>query len=145
MAPAHSNNRSRNGRLPMYLTAVLIIAMIATGILIPAARAFFGNAWDVLSSGNQDPIYEWVGTFGAYGPLIIIASMIVQMFLLVIPTVLLMVVAILAYGPVWGSLIALIAGGCCLHRRVCPGTLSGKERPLAAYRRRNGQNTRIIH
>jgi uncharacterized membrane protein YdjX (TVP38/TMEM64 family) len=35
--------------------------------------------------------------------------MVIQMFLLVIPTTLIMIVAILAYGPVWGSVISFIA------------------------------------
>ena len=35
--------------------------------------------------------------------------MVVQMFLLFIPSLLLMLVAIFAYGLVWGSLLALLA------------------------------------
>ena len=35
--------------------------------------------------------------------------MIVQMFLLVIPTIVLMLVSILAYGPIWGGVIILAA------------------------------------
>lgn len=144
MAPPQINNGSKNGRLPLYLTAGLIITVIAAGILIPAARAFFANAWDVLSSGDQDRIHQWVGTFGAYGPFVIIAAMVVQMFLLIIPTVLLMLVAILAYGPVWGSAIALTAvavastAAYALGRYLEKNTLSrligeGTGKKLSAY------------
>ncbi len=47
--------------------------------------------------------------FGCMGPLIIILAMVFQMFLIVIPTLILMFVSILAYGPVWGCLIIFAA------------------------------------
>lgn len=109
MTPSRKNPGGIKGRVPIYLSAALILAVIAILILSPAAQAFLGNAWEVLSSGDQDRIRGWVAGFGPYGPLAIIAAMIVQMFLVVVPTVLLMLVAILAYGPVWGSLLALLA------------------------------------
>jgi len=109
MAPSRRNSGGRKGRVPLYLSAMFILAVIAITILSPAAQNFFGDAWEVLSSGDQNRIRGWVTDFGPYGPLVIIAAMIVQMFLLVIPSVLLMLVAILAYGPVWGSLLALLA------------------------------------
>jgi len=41
------------------------------------------------------------------GPIVLILAMIARIFLLVVPTILLMVGWILVYGPVWGSLIVL--------------------------------------
>ena len=67
------------------------------------------TAWDVLTSDDEKRITQWVDGFGWFGPLVLILAMILQMFLLIIPTILLMVVAILAYGPIWGSLIILAA------------------------------------
>jgi uncharacterized membrane protein YdjX (TVP38/TMEM64 family) len=43
------------------------------------------------------------------GPTILILAMVAQMFLIVIPSVALMVVSILAYGPIFGSLIIFAA------------------------------------
>ena len=39
----------------------------------------------------------------------IVVAMVVQMFLIVIPSVVLMVVSTLAYGPLWGSLLSCLA------------------------------------
>lgn len=47
----------------------------------------------------------WVSGFGSFGPVLLVFAMIVQTFLWVVPSVLLMVVSILAYGSVWGSFI----------------------------------------
>ena len=61
----------------------------------------------MLTSDDEQRITQWVAQFGAGGPLLIILAMIAQMFLFVIPSVLVMIVTILAYGPVWGSALAL--------------------------------------
>ena len=47
-------------------------------------------------------------TFGVFGPVIIIVGMMVQMFLFVVPNVLLMMIAIVSYGPVWGGIISFV-------------------------------------
>lgn len=67
------------------------------------------EAWSTLSSGDENRIERWVSQFGWVGPLVIVMAMILQMFLLIIPTIALMVVAILAYGPILGSLIVFAA------------------------------------
>jgi uncharacterized membrane protein YdjX (TVP38/TMEM64 family) len=61
----------------------------------------------VLSSGEQERISAWMHQFGFWGPIVLVVAMVVQMFLFVINVVLLILVAILAYGPWWGSLLAL--------------------------------------
>lgn len=103
------NGNSREGKLPLYFSLGLLACLGITLLLVPDAGTFFKEAWEILTSGDKDRIKTWVSGFGPYGPLVLIGAMIAQMFLLVIPTILLMVVAILAYGPVWGSLICLAA------------------------------------
>ncbi len=91
----------------------LIISLGLAGVLVgcyfiwPAFQNGINEAYKVLTSDDQDRIQEWVSQFGFWGPLVIIAIMIAQMFLFVIPSILVMVVTVLAYGPFWGSTLAI--------------------------------------
>jgi len=101
-----SNGKSK---LPLFAGLILIGALIGSYFLFPSVEQFFNQAWSVLTSDDQQRIKQWVDGFGWIGPLILILAMILQMFMIVIPTIVLMVVAILAYGPVWGSVLVLVA------------------------------------
>ncbi|WP_179022211.1 TVP38/TMEM64 family protein [Winogradskyella forsetii] len=104
----NGENISKN-KWPLYVSLIIIVGIIASYFMIPDVQQFLDNAWDVLTSDDEQRIKAWVDGFGWFGPIIIILAMVLQMFLIIIPTVLLMVVSILAYGPVWGSLIIVIA------------------------------------
>ncbi|WP_232778366.1 TVP38/TMEM64 family protein [Salegentibacter sediminis] len=95
--------------MPLYISAGIISAVLLGYFFIPGVREFLQEAWAVLTSDDNARIKAWVSDFGWFGPLVLVIAMIVQMFLLVIPSIALMVVSILAYGPVWGSLIILAA------------------------------------
>ncbi|EMR03873.1 TVP38/TMEM64 family protein [Cesiribacter andamanensis] len=97
---------------PLYISLGLVAALVGSYFLVPGVQEFFKEAWEVLTSDNEARIQAWVGQFGWLGPLVIIIAMVLQMFLLVIPTPLLMVVSVLAFGPVWGTLIILAAVFC---------------------------------
>lgn len=99
----------KQSKAPLYISGGIIALLILTYFFVPSVSAFMEEGWNVLTSGDEQRTRVWVAQFGLWGPVIIIAAMILQMFLLVIPTPVLMVVAILAYGPVWGSLILLVA------------------------------------
>ena len=99
----------RKSKAPLIVSGIIIAALIAAYFFIPGVREFFSNAWEVLTSNNEERITEWVSQFGWLGPTILILAMVAQMFLIVIPSVALMVVSILAYGPVFGSLIIFAA------------------------------------
>lgn len=91
------------------LTGLLAISLVLAWWLSPEVRHFLQEAWTVWSSGEQERIRDWVDGLGWYGPLAVVLLMVVQMFLLVIPSWLLMIIAVKAYGAVWGSLLAIIA------------------------------------
>ena len=101
--------KTSQSHLPVYLSIALVVGLVASYLMVPSIQEFMDTAWDVLTSDDEQRISEWVDGFGWLGPVVLIAAMIVQMFLLVIPTILLMVVAILAYGPILGSVIILAA------------------------------------
>ncbi len=89
----------------MIISLAIILLLVVSYFVFPSVKGFFSEAWQVLSSGDREKTKNWVEQFGAWGPVVLIISMIAQMFLIVIPSVMLMVVSILAYGPIWGSLI----------------------------------------
>ncbi len=91
------------------ISGSVILSLALSYFLIPDVQAFLTNAYDVLTSDNKQRIKKWVSGFGLWGPLVIIGAMIIQMFLIVVPSPLLMIVSTLAYGPWWGSLISLVA------------------------------------
>ncbi len=95
--------------LPEILSTMLVVGLVLSYFFIPEAKDFFNEAWTVLTSDDEQRIKNWVSGFGWAGPLVLIAAMIVQMFLVVIPSIVLMVVCILAYGPVWGSLLVFVS------------------------------------
>lgn len=103
----NQKNKERQSRLPLYFSMALVGSACLCYFLIPDFQSFLTEAWRVLTSGDAQKIEEWVADFGSWGPIVLVIAMVVQMFLLVIPTIALMVVSVLAYGPVWGSIIIM--------------------------------------
>lgn len=103
------DDNTRKSPAPLYVSLAIVLCLVLSYFFIPGVSEFMREAWDALTSNDQGRIRSWVGGYGALGPIILIAAMIVQMFLLVIPTIVLMVVSIMAYGPVWGSIIIVAA------------------------------------
>lgn len=99
----------KQSKWPLIITGILIAALIVSYFIFPGFQQEVNNGWDVLTSGDEQRISEWVSQFGFWGPFFIILAMVAQMFLLVINAVALMLVAIIAYGAFWGSIIAIAA------------------------------------
>ncbi|MDX1752082.1 MAG: TVP38/TMEM64 family protein [Salinimicrobium sediminis] len=99
----------KKSKAPLYISLAIIAAVILSYFFIPEVKDFLSEAWSVLTSGDEQRTRAWVAQFGWFGPLIIILTMILQMFLIVIPTPLLMVVTVLAYGPWIGAIILFLA------------------------------------
>lgn len=94
---------------PLYISLVIIAALVLSYFFVPQVQEFLNEGWSALSSGDEQRTHSWVSQFGWFGPLVIIITMILQMFLIVIPTPLLMVVTVLAYGPWIGAAILFAA------------------------------------
>ncbi|TGE24039.1 TVP38/TMEM64 family protein [Hymenobacter aquaticus] len=104
--PASASRRTAS-RLPLYLAGGLLLVLVACYFLWPAFQTTVKEAFAVLKSGEQEKVSAWITQFGYWGPVVIVAAMVLQMFLVVVNVVLLILVAILAYGPWWGSGLAL--------------------------------------
>lgn len=90
-------------------SGLLITILVGSYFVIPSYQAFLNEAFTILTSDNNARISRWVKQFGFWGPLLIISATVAQMFLLVINIVLLVLVSILAYGPIWGSLLGIVS------------------------------------
>ena len=99
----------KKGYLPLYASLFLIFVGVLLYFTVPSVEQFFTEAWVVLTSNDEAKIKKWVSDFGWLGPLVLVLAMVAQMFLIIIPSVALMVVSVLAYGPFWGSLIILVS------------------------------------
>jgi uncharacterized membrane protein YdjX (TVP38/TMEM64 family) len=109
---SNENSSVKKSKAPLIVSGAIVIILVGGYFFIPGMGEFFDQAWEVLTSNDEQRIEEWVSNFGWLGPVVLILAMIVQMFLLVIPSVALMIVSILAYGPVGGGLIVFAAIFC---------------------------------
>ncbi len=109
MSNNDTDSSKSKGRLPLYVSTALVATLVVCYFTIPSVEQFFTEAWNVLTSNDEKRIERWVSGFGWLGPVVLVLAMVVQMFLIVIPSVALMVVSVLAYGPIWGSLIILLS------------------------------------
>lgn len=96
-------------QIPLIISAGIVTALILSYFFIPEVKEAFRETWTILTSNDRDKIEEWVRQFGWWGPVVIILVMILQTFLLFLPTIAFIVVIVLTYGPLWGSLLALIS------------------------------------
>lgn len=102
----------KQSKLPLYFSILLVVGLVLLYFFVPSVNDFANEGWEVLSSGDEKRVSQWVEQFSWWGPLIIVLAMIAQMFLLVVPTPLLMVVSVVAYGPWKGGAIVLLAIFC---------------------------------
>jgi uncharacterized membrane protein YdjX (TVP38/TMEM64 family) len=103
-----SSTKQSTNRLPLYVSAGVVAVLVGCYFLWPAFQSAVREAFTILTSGERPRIAQWVQQFGPWGPVWLVLAFIIQMFLVVINVVLLILVAILAYGPWWGSLVALV-------------------------------------
>lgn len=92
----------------MYVTGATIVLLGILYFLFPDMRILFDEGWNALLSGDKRQMTIWVNSLGWLGPLMLIFTMVAQMFLVLIPSIGLIVVSILAYGPIYGSIIAFV-------------------------------------
>lgn len=93
--------------LPILLA--LLLAGVLTGIFtFPGFKERVDGIYALLSSGNQQAIQAWVAGLGWLGPLSIIGLMIAQTLVSVVPMSLVMLVSVLAFGPVLGGLLGWV-------------------------------------
>jgi len=128
MSKEESTKKKSKSKWPVYLSLMIVVLLVVGYFTIPSIQSFFNEAWQVLTSGNRKEVESWVAQFGAWGPVVLIIAMIAQMFMIIVPSVMLMVTSILAYGAVWGSLIVLFAVFIASSVGYAIGKLLGRDR-----------------
>ncbi len=94
---------------PLIISGFIIAAAVLSFFIIPEVNRFLKEAYNILTSENEERISAWVENLGIWGPLFVISAMTLQMFFLVIPSPLLILISVLAFGPGWGSILAILA------------------------------------
>lgn len=94
-------------KAPLIISIGMLAALVGCYFLFPSFQQGINEAYRIVTSEDPVRIRNWVDRFGLLGPILLIVVMVVQMFLFVIPNVLVMMVAITCYGPVWGSIISI--------------------------------------
>jgi len=99
----------KKSKVPLLVSGTIIVALMLSYFSIDPVNEFMREAYGVLTSENEQRISNWVHQLGFWGPLFIVAAMVVQIFLIVVPSPLLMIISVLAYGPFLGAIIAIVA------------------------------------
>ncbi len=99
--------KAKTGKLSLIISLSLVAILLVSYFLFGGFQTKVNEAYHVLTSGDEKLIHEWVSQFGIFGPIVIILALVLQMFLFFVPNVLLIIIAILSYGPFWGSIISL--------------------------------------
>lgn len=103
--------KKRRKNWSLIVSALVIGGLVIAYFVEPEFREFVQEIWRIMRSGDRRAISEWFRELGYWGPVMIILTMVAQMFLVVIPSWGLMIVSVIAYGPVWGALLAICAVG----------------------------------
>lgn len=89
------------------LSGFIIVGLVTLYFVHPPFQEEVDRAWDILLSEDQERVRRYVKQFGVWGPVAIIVFTVLQMFLIVFPSLIPIIVAVLAYGFWWGILISL--------------------------------------
>jgi len=90
----------------LLLTGLLIIGFVVAYFISDSFQTSIQDFWQVMWSGDQEKMSNEVESFGIWGAVIIILLIILQMFLVVFPSWLPMIVAALVYGTIPSILIS---------------------------------------
>lgn len=94
------------GKLPLIISIGMLVAAGILYAIVPEFRQGVQEAYAVLTSEDQERTRAWVSHFGVWGPVVILIAMVLQMFFFIVPNILLILICIVSYGPVWGGLLA---------------------------------------
>lgn len=91
-----------------YLSGFILLCLVLAYFLHEPFQSFIDQTFDVIMSDDRGRTREYFKQFGMWGPLAIILIIILQMFLIVFPSWLPIIIAVMAYGFWLGVLISLL-------------------------------------
>lgn len=95
-----------------WISIFLLVGLVASYFIFPAFKEGINEAYQILTSDDENRIKNWVQKFGAWGPIVLICATAFQMFMLIVPNLLLFAISIICYGPIWGGLICFVGVFC---------------------------------
>ena len=102
---ARSGERREQSKLTWLVPLGLLAFFGLLYLIWPGFRDFIDTAVSISLSGDRQRLEDWVDGFGAWGPVVILLLMIMQTVIAFIPSVIIMVVTVLAFGPFWGGVL----------------------------------------
>ena len=99
---------------------MLVGAVVASALafaLVPPVQAEFRQATEVVGSGDQARIGDYLRAYGAWGPVISLALMVGQAIVAPIPGSLVVFANGIAFGTFWGTVLSVV--GQTLAAMVC--------------------------
>lgn len=100
--------KSKSVSLPFYLSMLFLVVLALLYFFHPGFHAEIHKGFEVFTNDVEGDESKWVNSFGYWGPVIVIVGFLLQMFLIFIPSILLIIASIVAFGAWEGSLVALI-------------------------------------
>lgn len=97
----------KNVSLPGILTAAVLLTFGAFWAFDPDFQAWLGKAYDAFATGELAEIRDFLEDYKEYGYLILLGAFLFQMFLFVVPSVMVMTLCVLMYGPFWGAVMCI--------------------------------------
>lgn len=97
---------------PLLITLGFFAGLGVVYAFSPDLQQEVKQAFAYAKEGERQALAEWFKQFGYWGPVGIVLFMVLQMFLIVFPSWLPMIVANIGYGPIGGTLIAILAVAC---------------------------------
>jgi uncharacterized membrane protein YdjX (TVP38/TMEM64 family) len=100
-------NKPEKFKLPLIAWLYIggVAAILLSYLLFPGVRQLVAQGYQMLISNDRSAIQNWVAGFGLWGPVLIIGMMVAQTLISAVPMIFVLLVAVLAYGPVWGGLL----------------------------------------
>lgn len=94
---------------PVLITGSFVLLCIFAYFFIPSFGSFVRDTWQVLTQTDQERINHYFNDFGYWGPIVLIFFFTLQMFLVIIPSWLPIVAAVMIYG-FWPGILISVTG-----------------------------------
>lgn len=104
----NQEQKKKQSKAILYIGIGLLVILIGSYFIFPGFKDGVNEAFEIITSQDEQRIKQWVKQFGILGPIVLIFTMTIQMFMLIVPNLLLFLISIICYGPFWGSIICLI-------------------------------------
>lgn len=98
----------KKNNIPAIISIVLLATVVCFYFLDGEFNNWSNDAYDVFITGDISKIQDFLKPYRDIGYLILLGAFLFQLFLIFVPSVLVMSLCIVMYGPVLGSVLCLV-------------------------------------